>query len=287
MQIPVCHHFWKNGENAQWSPAAFPVPEIETRIKNDYLALAARQPAVGKYGRYTVFFDYRPARDIFGRAIMPISFAFYKDFPDDPQLANKIRAALAKTPNMQYSIDLPDAPRAAAEPACRKTKRPRFVAALVLLAALAWLFFFFFGSRSPDQTQQAAQKTGAAKAPAAAESGPLAREQASLAEKPARQAAGQSGPVEQPVAAAAPGEKNDICRRPDLWPALLKCPRQYVEMRCKGETTLVFREFRQENEACRPAYGKLAPWSAKLQLFREKAEIGEADTRALERFLGK
>lgn len=79
LKIPVCHHFWKDGEYAVWQPPKFPIPEIENRVKADYDHLQSDKPPYKTYGNYTVFFAYKPGKDIFGRNITAISFAFVKD----------------------------------------------------------------------------------------------------------------------------------------------------------------------------------------------------------------
>ena len=75
----------------------------------------------------------------------------------------------------------------------------------------------------------------------------------------------------------------DICQTPELWQSLLKCPRAFVEKRCRGETSADFRAFRQNDVACRPAYGKAAPWSRNLPVFREGAS--PEGRNALENFI--
>lgn len=279
MRIPICHQFWENGENARWMPQVFPVEKLEWQIKADYQALATRRPASKQYGEYTVFFDYRPAKDIFGRNIVPISFAFYKNFPNDSALARQIHTALANAPNSQTWLDLPDA----AQPARpgKRGKKPYPKTIILILAAILALGIFLksCGSKNPPPAETAMPAHDASVPPTAG----------IPANIPAAQNAPQHRHPQSPTptlpAPIPPNRQplDDICKSPELWQGLLKCPRAFVEKSCRGETSADFRAFRQNDAACRPAYGKAAPWSRNLPIFREGASPeGRA---ALENFI--
>ncbi len=273
MRIPICHQFWENGENARWLPQVFPVEKLESQIKADYQSLATARPAARKYGEYTVFFDYRPAKDIFGRNIVPISFAFYKNFPDDPALARHIHKALANAPNSQIWLDLPCAARAAKQGRSGKKAYAKLII-LTLAVILAFgIILKLSGSRNPAPAEKILPAP-AASLPAAAN---IPATQNSPLHKPAppQIQSAQILPARKPPA--------DICQTPELWQSLLKCPRAFVEKRCRGETSADFRAFRQNDVACRPAYGKAAPWSRNLPVFREGAS--PEGRNALENFI--
>lgn len=272
MRIPICHHFWENGENARWLPQTFPVGKLESQIKNDYQALATAQPASKIYGEYTVFFDYRPAKDIFGRKIVPVSFAFYRNFPGDSLLARQIHQALAKAPTSQFWLDLPENSRPA-NPGRKTKKKPVKLLALLLAVILA-LGFFFFKSCAPKTQGPPEQAMPAQKAAVAAPNPPGGAQKAPVP---------LPAPAPPKNAPAAQISLPDICENPDLWQCLLKCPRAFVEKRCRGEIKVDFHDFRQQDEACRPAYGKLAPWSRSLPIFRESPS--RAGRQALENFI--
>lgn len=273
MRIPICHQFWENGENARWLPQVFPVEKLESQIKADYQALAAARPASKKYGEYTVFLDYRPAKDIFGRNIVPISFAFYKNFPDNPALARHIHKTLANAPNSQTWLDLPDI-AGPAKP--RKSGKKRYARLIILILAVilaCGIIFKLSGSKNLAPAEQ-----------------PVPAPAASLTDTPIIPPA-QNAPQHKPAppqiqsAQTLPARKPpvDICQTPELWQSLLKCPRAFVEKRCRGDISADFRAFRQNDAACRPAYGKAAPWSRNLPVFREGASPeGRA---ALENFI--
>lgn len=140
MRVPVCHHFWKDGQDATWQPASFPVPQIEEAVKNDYVILQKERPKWRKYGGFWVVFDYRPETDVFGRDIVPISFAFLPDSPEAEKLLPPIRARLKATPRESAFLVTPRE-----SPVVKKKLLPA-VAVLIVLGALCALALFFFHS---------------------------------------------------------------------------------------------------------------------------------------------
>lgn len=110
MKIQLAHHYWKNRENSVWNPSRFPRPEIEQEVKRTYSLLEEGRPKWRKYGDITVFFDYRPAKDVFGRDIVPISFAFVPGCID-PALCHKSLAeklGKATVSQLELDVDFPD-----------------------------------------------------------------------------------------------------------------------------------------------------------------------------------
>lgn len=146
MRIPVCHHYWKDGQNAAWTPVAFPVPQIEEAVKNDYVILQKERPKWRKYGAYWVIFDYRPETDVFGRAIVPISFAFLPYNPEAEKLLPQVRARLKATPRERSYLDSPNSSPDA------KKRLVRTAAGFLILAALLALAPFFFRSQNKEES---------------------------------------------------------------------------------------------------------------------------------------
>lgn len=143
MRIPVCHHYWKDGQDAAWVPSAFPVPQIEEAVKNDYVILQKERPKWRKYGGFWAIFDYRPEKDVFGRDIVPISFAFLPDAPEAEKLLPQIRSCLKATPRDRAWLN---ATRSL--PVVKKRMLP-ILAILFVLAAFFALALSFF--RSPEK----------------------------------------------------------------------------------------------------------------------------------------
>lgn len=146
MRIPVCHHYWQDGQDARWQPAAFPVPEIEAAIKSDYLELQAKRPQWRKYGAFWAIFDYRPEKDVFGRPIVPISFAFLPDRPDAAHLLPQIKSRLAAAPRGCRYIEV--------QPPESGARRPHILAVFLICAVLAAGALLFLRSSPGTQGRQ-------------------------------------------------------------------------------------------------------------------------------------
>lgn len=143
MKIPVCHHYWQNRENARWSPAAFPVPEIEARVKGEYPLLQKDRPPFRVYDRWSVFFAYKPDKDIYGRPICPMSFAFVRDCANPEKLSASIAPLLAQAAIDDARLTLPD-------PSTGNKKR----AITIALSAIFLLALWFFWPRAKPVESQ-------------------------------------------------------------------------------------------------------------------------------------
>lgn len=130
VRLPLSHHFWKNRENAQWFPANFPYPALEQEIKREYPVLASSRVPWKVMKGVTVFFDYRPEKDVYGRSIVPISMAFLPRCNDPAACARIILPLLAQTSNTATNLEVA-LPR-------RYLQEPRFSRKLVIAAILAF-----------------------------------------------------------------------------------------------------------------------------------------------------
>lgn len=110
MEIRLAHHYWKNKENSVWNPARFPYPEIEQAVKQSYVMLEDERPKWRRYGDITVFFDYRPSQDVFGRNIVPITFAFVPGCIEPDVCWKLLAKKLASAPEsiLELDVDFPD-----------------------------------------------------------------------------------------------------------------------------------------------------------------------------------
>lgn len=137
MKISLAHHYWQNKANATWNPARFPCPAIEDAIKQNYVALETERPVWRRYGDITVIFDYRPTKDIYGRDIVPISFAFVPGRLISEKCRCQIAKILARTPETVTEIEAPDG--CLAKASHRVMPVLAGAAALALIAAGFWL----------------------------------------------------------------------------------------------------------------------------------------------------
>lgn len=139
MKILLAHHYWQHNANAVWNPGRFPYPAIEDEIKKNYSLLEAERPAWKQYGDVTVFFDYRPGKDIYGRDIVPISFAFLPGCQNPAACVGPVMAGLAVASTSQLSMDV-ELP-AGCLPIKRHYRLGVIVAACAMAVILAvWLF---------------------------------------------------------------------------------------------------------------------------------------------------
>lgn len=141
MIIKLAHHFWEKNENATWRPMPFPYPDIEDEIKKDYVFLEAKRPKWKQYGNITAFFDYRPAKDIYGRDIVPISFAFIANCkrPEACHSTIASRLANARTEGTYFEVDIPEA-NLKVRSKKRNISGSLKVSIMVLIVICLWLF---------------------------------------------------------------------------------------------------------------------------------------------------
>lgn len=145
MKIKLCHHYWQDTVNAVWRPQSFPYPKIEKELKQLYPILQEKQPVYHTFGNVTVFFNYRPGRDVYGRDIVPISFAFVPECENPEKCGKVIGEALEKADYDTLELDLPNLP------GVKKTKKKYLfftVLGLGLAIVLASAMHFSF-SRNP------------------------------------------------------------------------------------------------------------------------------------------
>lgn len=141
MKILLAHHYWKNRENSVWNPSRFPCPEIEQEVKCTYALLEAGRPKWRKYRDITVFFDYRPAKDVFGRDIVAISFAFVPGCIDPEACHKSLAKKLAKAAVSQLELDV-DFPNGCVASFVKKYCWPFIcVACAILVFLLMWAFY--------------------------------------------------------------------------------------------------------------------------------------------------
>lgn len=141
MKIRLAHHYWQNNESAQWNPKQFPFPDIEQELKGSYVILEAEKPKWKKYGNITVFFDYRPTKDIYGRAIVPITFAFVPDCRKPEVCQPVIARKLASATNSKLEIEVSLPPGAVGEKKVKSKKN--FIIAGICIALLLFILPFF------------------------------------------------------------------------------------------------------------------------------------------------
>ena len=158
--IRLAHHFWQDRANARWNPSIFPYPELENAIRQNYALFEAERPKWKQFGNVTVFFDYRPAKDIYGRDIVPISFAFVPDCVN-PELCHKaIAARLSKASDqeLEIAVNLPEGSLRIP----KKTKTPKPVIWLCLALAFLggiWLFWNGKKEKAEPTVELASQKS--------------------------------------------------------------------------------------------------------------------------------
>ena len=218
MLLKVAHHFWQNNENATWSPSEFPVPEIEAEIKKQYERLQTERPSWKTFGTVCVFFDYRPGKDIYGRTIVPISFAFLRNCRNPSRSAAAVLPVLAKAPRTatEIHVDLPWEKTLLSA----RWGRAVLIPGLLLLLVAGVLFTMFMSNSdvppSPPTQNMPSHEN-------AADDGKM---QAS----PPRPAQAESA-ARQPVELRQPPS---LCSREDLMESLYLCPSIYARHQCQS-----------------------------------------------------
>lgn len=161
MEILLSHHFWHDNKNAVWNPSLFPYPQIEQKLKESYVVLEAERPAWKKYDNITVFFDYRPGKDAYGRDIVPISFAFVPNCLNPKACQSVIAPLLCRITNNVTKIDLDFPPESIYIPKVPKPISPlKIILVLSTLLPLFFIWFYFFGNEN-EQYQGYTDKIGA------------------------------------------------------------------------------------------------------------------------------
>lgn len=246
MEILLSHHFWRDNKNAVWNPASFPYPRIEQAVKKSYAVIETERPAWRKYDNITVFFDYRPSKDAYGRDIVPISFAFVPECQDPESCRSVIAPILAKTPNnvLKLNLDLPSASYRSIDEAKHKSHLNIFIAAGVALILLIGGLFFIKDDK-PAQKPQASM--GVNELPSPKDSSPNEPDKDKKSSPEAKGIEGigkereedKGSPVKQPIEADKAQAKPvsifaDLCGNKDVEDALIRCPRKYfTEIFCK------------------------------------------------------
>lgn len=218
MRLKVAHHFWQNNENATWSPSAFPLPEIEVEIKHQYERLQTERPQWKTFGNVCVFFDYRPGKDIFGRTIVPISFAFLSNCKNPSRSAAAILPVLAQTPHSvtEVEVDLPWEKTLLRSRSALLHRLPMLLLPiLLLLAGLLWMAL----PSAPEDTQTPVPETAPHKKTAADKS------QKNLPSP-------HTDPSVTKPQLTAPRQIETLCLREDLINGLYLCPSVYVQQMC-------------------------------------------------------
>lgn len=236
MEIRLAHHYWKNGANATWNPVQFPFPEIEGEIKKDYVKLETDRPKWRKYKNITVIFDYRPGKDVYGRPIMPISFAFVPDC-SNPELCYDLvygKLARASVDELGTQVDIPQ----------RYThkKKKKFALALVCIFCVSFLISFSFNGEKvhhivKDDAENAMPIEGTEVKVRENTESPIRDElsQEQLSETKDSET-GEIGSVQAKTVEAPP-----LCTNIELAFILRPCPRKYFKAYCeqnlkKGES---------------------------------------------------
>lgn len=227
MKVGLAHHFWKDKTNATWNPPQFPYPQIEQSLKEDYPRLARERPRWKQYADITVFFDYRPTRDIYGRDIVPISFAFLSRCNDPESCAAILSSPLsrANTHQLEMDVDLPEG--------C--VRKPGKMAGLLVMAVASicvvgvgiWLLTSGKGDAPQKPVVPAAPEM------ATPEPTPPTPEQPTqMTPEPAKKP--------QPVQAAIvptpkPVLPSPLCEDPGVPAMLNQCEKLYFETFCAGQ----------------------------------------------------
>ena len=232
MKIRLSHHYWQDRKNATWNPPQFPYPGIELEIKQAYPLLEVERPRYKVFGDITVFFDYRPAKDAYGRDIIPISFAFVEGCADPLLCAGAVLPALARMPESALEMDV-DLPAGCLRAESRKLLVPALVG-LGIAAALVGAWLLFAGK---EETAQAPPPP-----PSVVESRETER---AAAEKESQEPPAESAP------APAESEEFGVCDSEALPAKLWPCPRAFLEAYCagtlgKGQTFNKFRAAHKE-----------------------------------------
>ena len=230
MRLKVAHHFWQNNENATWYPSAFPFPEIEAEVKHQYERLQTERPQWKTFGNICVFFDYRPGKDIFGRTIVPISFAFLRNCKNPSRSAAAILPVLARTPHAvtEVEVDLPWEKKLLQS----RSARPRrlkliLVPVLLLSAGLLWM-------ELPSAPEGAQAPVAEVPAPETA-----APHEKTATDTPQVLPSPQEPPAAAGPRAAAPRQPESLCTRNDLMEALYLCPSVYVRQQCQSDGPII------------------------------------------------
>ena len=149
-KILLAHHYWKDGKNATWFPIKFPIQEIEVDLKSKYDYLQAEKPPYLTLENVTVFLAYHPSKDIFGRDIVPISFAFVKNCRNPEVVAKIILPQLQKSSVDQAELNV-NIPIGTTNPLANflSPKKLCLVAALVLILFICATLI----SKNPDDKQ--------------------------------------------------------------------------------------------------------------------------------------
>lgn len=242
MNIRLAHHFWQNNANATWNPEVFPYPAIEEKIKQNYSLLEAERPAWKQYGSITVFFDYRPAKDIYNRDITPISFAFLQNCRDPAACSKAIKPELSRASTNQLSMDV-ELPKACL-PGQRFRSLPAIAALCVIAAALA-LWPLIRGGDGKDESPVSLAPVSRPEARADDRGTQFTQTPATPVQPEgatpdieAKAAAPASAPAST-AAESAPrtpyevdSELQGLCDRPDIISRWKKCERLYFQDYC-------------------------------------------------------
>lgn len=147
MKIRLAHHYWRDKTNATWNPERFPFPAIEDEIKKNYAILEAERPKWKQYGNITVFFDYSLTKDVYGRDIVPISFAFVPDCQNPAQCYPAVAKRLRHAPVSQTEMELPDDSFGIS----KKNRLSSIFAVLVALLSIIIIGILFIGDREEPE----------------------------------------------------------------------------------------------------------------------------------------
>lgn len=247
MKIDLCHHYWKNRANAQWFPEHFPCPQIEHAVKREYPLLISERPRWKTWDGITVFFDYQPDKDIYGREIVPVSFAFLPGCVNPEACWQRVSPALAKAPRTSTSIDV-DIPAGFLH--TKQVKRKKTLLGFAVLACLCASLFWFWPTRESTITK------GSEVAPPTIEQAREIQGHSStmLGRGGAKSHVGGNTPSSKATLAQAPPiihreNLHDICGQ-DWKDKLVLCPRLYIKQLCNPnsqEPFLSFENWRSEH----------------------------------------
>lgn len=243
MKIRLAHHYWRDKTNATWSPERFPFPAIEDEIKKNYAILEAERPKWKQYGDVTVFFDYRPTKDVYGRDIVPISFAFVPDCRKAAQCCPDVLKRLRDAPVSQTEMELPDGRFSIGK---KKKLSGIFAVSVTLLSVIIIGIFFIRDREKPERVIPVSEtKENIVPEPHLGAAGIEKGEQAAGSSIPAppvksrkdiANAENFKHPDEQKAVASGHGksdsELSSLCAHPSLRSLMTSCARTYFDEFC-------------------------------------------------------
>lgn len=239
MKIKLCHHLWQDKANATWFPKQFPYPEIEQEIKTEYPILQAERPKFKRFGELTVFFDYRPSKDLYGREIVPISFAFLPDCGDASACAKYILPTLSHSTSTvsDIEVDIPQKYLHSSKAGVNKTLR-KGALAICIIASLLGVLIWSRDNNSP--TNRNTNIHSPAKSSSAQENTSGKIHQSNSSPAPEMTLA-HSEDTDRIKDIPAKSRIDQLCSNQQIKTSLFKCPKAFFDQKCTGNISKSIR----------------------------------------------